>query len=320
MDSFILLLSKENINLAKEEAIALLKPKKVLLKDNLLLVKATEKQLQPAKRLAYTKKVYRLLFECSNKKLEESIKRFHWQKIYKTSFSLRFRHNPNIELRLAGCIWNKIKAFCGNPRVDLKNAKTQIEILLAGKIAYCCLLLYSVHSDFEARKPHLRPGFMPISLHPKLARCLVNLTGIEKGVIVDPFCGTGGILIEAGLIGLNVFGSDIDEKMLSLCRKNFEYYKIKKFQLAKKDALTIKKVEYVATDLPYGKNTKKQDLEKLYAGFLEVLSRNLGKKAVVVMPDFISYKKFIPPKLKLIKQFSCYLHRSLTKRILVLAR
>jgi len=55
-------------------------------------------------------------------------------------------------------------------------------------------------SGFGKRKPHMRPGFHPSSLNPKLARAFVNLTGIRKGTIVDMFCGTGGILIEAGLI------------------------------------------------------------------------------------------------------------------------
>ena len=145
MDSFVLLLSKENIGLAKEEAIALLKPKKALFKDNLLLVKATKKQLQLTQRLAYTKKVYKLLFECRNKTLEKAVQRFSWQKIYKTSFSLRFEHHPDIEPKLAGYVWNQIKS----PQVNLKNAKTQIEIFERGK-AYCCLLIYSFKSDFEA--------------------------------------------------------------------------------------------------------------------------------------------------------------------------
>ena len=64
--------------------------------------------------------------------------------------------------------------------------------------------------NFETRKVQNRPFFSPISLHPKVARALVNLSEVEKNeTLLDPFCGTGGILLEAGLIGANVIGNDI---------------------------------------------------------------------------------------------------------------
>jgi SAM-dependent methyltransferase len=40
--------------------------------------------------------------------------------------------------------------------------------------------------------------------------------------IYDPFCGAGGIMIEAGLMGYKTFGSDIDERMVEFSRKNLE--------------------------------------------------------------------------------------------------
>ncbi len=44
-------------------------------------------------------------------------------------------------------------------------------------------------------------------MSPKLARCMVNLTGVkENDLVLDPFCGTGGILIEAGIMGARVIG------------------------------------------------------------------------------------------------------------------
>ena len=64
---------------------------------------------------------------------------------------------------------------------------------------------------------------MPTSLHPQLARCCVNLTGIKKDeTLLDPFCGTGGILIEAGLMGLNCIGGDISDWVLKKCRENIK--------------------------------------------------------------------------------------------------
>ena len=154
----IFILSKENIELAKEEVLDIAKPKKWKLADNVLTVE-TEVSLDKLERLAFTRKI------------------------------------------------------------DGKELKHK----------------------FGLRKPHLRPGFHPSSLNPKLARAIVNLTGIEKGKILDPFCGVCGILIEAGLIGLFPVGYDIDEEMLKKAELNFRYFGIKRFILEKKDARKLKK-------------------------------------------------------------------------------
>jgi len=57
---------------------------------------------------------------------------------------------------------------------------------------------------------------------PKLAQMVVNLAGQPVGkTIYDPFCGTGGILTEALLMGYKVFGSDVDGEVAEQARKNF---------------------------------------------------------------------------------------------------
>ena len=75
--------------------------------------------------------------------------------------------------------------------------------------------LWAAKSDkrFVARVPKNKPKRHPAMLKPKLARLLVNLTGAKKQLL-DPFCGTGSILIEAGVLGLKPLGSDIDPKMI----------------------------------------------------------------------------------------------------------
>jgi tRNA (guanine10-N2)-dimethyltransferase len=177
--------------------------------------------------------------------------------------------------------------------------------------------------EFLARRSHLLPAGHPTSLHPKLARALVNLTGAKKGeVILDPFCGAGGLLIEAGLIGMKVVGFDIDRIMLKRAKINLDYLRIKNYRLELKDATTISKhYGYIVTDLPYGKNSKlsEKDLEKLYFYFFKVLKKIKPKKSIIGLPDFIDYKKIIKKSgLKIKKEFDWYLHKSLTKKIILL--
>jgi tRNA (guanine10-N2)-dimethyltransferase len=309
----IFLLSKQNIDLSKQEVLALTKKQDFMLIDNLLIINSNFKDY---KRLAYTKEVYDLLFISNPKNLLTDMKNFNWQKIYKTNFCLR-AHNSKKEKQFADLIWNKIKS----PKVNLKSPKTEIHLFFIKNKVIGALLKYKNKQEFEKRKPHLRPELHPSSLNPRLARALINITGIEKDKLLDPFCGSGGILIEAGLIKLQPIGYDTDKIMLKRAEINLKHYKIKDYKLKQQDATKIKtKVNYIVTDLPYSRNTKKQDLTKLYLNFLKTLKKILKKKAVIGFPDFIDHKQLIEKsKLKIEKEFNYYLHKSLSKKIILLS-
>ncbi len=309
----IYVLSKENVDLAKEEVLALTGPQKYELYKHFLIVNTKERLEQ---RLAYTKAIYKFLFLCEEKELIKNIKKFNWKKVYKKNFCLRVHNKKYSEKDLASYIWRKLK----NPKVNLENPKTKIELFFVNRKFLAGLLMKEIKEPFDKRKAHLRPELHPTSLHPKLARCSINLTGIKKGNLLDPFCGSGGILIEAGLIGLMPTGYDIDEKMLARAKKNLKHYKTKKFKLEKKDALSLKnKIDYIVTDLPYGKSSGKLDLVGFYLSFLKTLKMVLKKKAVLVFPNFVNYKALIKKSgLKLRKEFSIYIHKSLTRKITIL--
>ena len=78
-------------------------------------------------------------------------------------------------------------------------------------------------------------------LPPKLAQMMINLAGplvadpdsdFTQPRILDPFCGTGVILQEAGLMRYAVYGTDLAEKMIRYSRDNLNW-------IQEKDALTI---------------------------------------------------------------------------------
>ena len=63
-----------------------------------------------------------------------------------------------------------------------------------------------------------------ITIPPKLARILVNLTGCKKGdTLLDPFCGIGTILAEAVMCGVNVIGVDADPTRVEGARRNLRW-------------------------------------------------------------------------------------------------
>lgn len=82
-------------------------------------------------------------------------------------------------------------------------------------------------------------------LPPKLAQIMVNLAGIKTGRILDPFCGTGVILQEAGLMHYSVYGTDLVEKMIRFSNENLEWLQKThgtkfSWDLAEGDAMTTK--------------------------------------------------------------------------------
>lgn len=269
-------------------------------------------------RPAFTKVSCAFLFSCRQKELERKIGLFEWQKHYKGSFFIKTIHMEKEKAAaIADIIWNRLK----NPKVDFKKPKSVFVFIAEKGNVYCGLLLHENLEKFDERKAHKRPGFSPVSLHPKLARAAVNLTGITKGVLLDAFCGTGGIMLEAGLMGVKCIGSDIDDEMLGKAKLNLDSFKVKAYKLIKADARKIKlKCDAIATDPPYGKasSLRKENILKLYSAFLANAYKLLKKKSrvVVIFPNKVSVKS----RFKTLKKISIPIHKSLTRTINVLEK
>jgi len=176
-----------------------------------------------------------------------------------------------------------------------------------------------LNRDFNSRKPQHRPFFHPTSMHPKFARVLVNLAQVKAGdMVFDPFCGTGGILIEAGLIGMRLSGCDVDQQMVSGCKKNLGHYGLSG-EVDKADALTHKTcADAIVTDPPYGRSSYMtgKDAQQLFKKFITHAAETLppGKRMVLVAP---SQYKLEFPKFKVDAHYDIRMHKSLTRRIWV---
>ena len=89
--------------------------------------------------------------------------------------------------------------------------------LLAQTLANQNLQNYTLR-DREKQFRDARLGMLP----PKLAQILINLANPNpEDTIIDPFCGTGTINIEAAIAGYRTIGSDIESKVLTLAKQNF---------------------------------------------------------------------------------------------------
>ncbi len=81
------------------------------------------------------------------------------------------------------------------------------------------------HRDMERPRRNAKQGMLP----PKLARMMVNLTGVEGkklGTVLDPFCGSGTVLMEAGLLGAKaLIGGDVAPMAVNDTQVNLEWIK-----------------------------------------------------------------------------------------------
>jgi tRNA (guanine10-N2)-dimethyltransferase len=121
--------------------------------------------------------------------------------------------------------------------------------------------------DFSGRSPTERPYFKPVSLEPRQARLLISLSNIqgrEIGTVVDPFCGTGGIAIEAALQDIEVLASDLDSRMVKGTRENLRWLEkdgiVKKWDASELSKLWGKRQDCsFVFDPPYGRSSWKSD-------------------------------------------------------------
>jgi tRNA (guanine10-N2)-dimethyltransferase len=299
--------------LAAAEALEVSKGKKIELIGNEILV--ADAKFKDFHRLGLSHSAFELFFVCSRKQLGSKIAKFNWQKHYRKNFKVTCHHVDScIERAIAQQVGEKIK----NSKAEMKKPVSWFNFFFIDGKVVAGKLLWQNTEDFESRKVHKWPAPHPTGTHPQIARAMVNLTGITKGELVDPFCGAGGTLIEAGLMGFTPVGYDIQPELIAKAVKNLQGYGIRNFLLAKKDALTLNKAKYLVADLPYGRNTPPKGLEQLYAKFLARLKQVLKGKAVLGFPSNINYKPLIKKsKLKIIGEYDSYINERLTKKIVV---
>lgn len=159
----------------------------------------------------------------------------------------------------------------------------------------------------DRNKPYAdrKKGMLP----PKVARMMVNSAlglwqqkNTGKPLVYDPFCGTGTVLLEAGMRNLNLYGSDIDQQAVFGTRDNLAWFKEEyKIDVESKvfymDASHINpeefasKVDLIVTEPFLGKQTPRDNelanvfkgLEKMYLGSFKSFASILNEGAIVAI-------------------------------------
>ncbi|QLG29499.1 methyltransferase domain-containing protein [Halorarum halophilum] len=209
--------------------------------------------------------------------------------------------------------------------VDLDDPDRVLRVLFAGDVCLVGWVVAESVRDFSTRKPTDRPFFQPGSMAPMDARAYANLAGAGPETrIIDPMCGTGGVLIEAGLVGSAVVGNDAQPKMVRGARENLARYLDDGFELVRGDATELgirdDAVDGVVFDAPYGRQSKiaRHRLEDLVAGALSEAARVAPRGVLVADRSWRSEAE--AAGWTVTDSFERRVHRSLVRHVLVLER
>jgi len=213
--------------------------------------------------------------------------------------SVRLVPNTSIAMNSAQVIHNKLINERGWELCLVRDGQTTV---LAQTVWEQPIEWYAARDQARPNRD-ARVGMLP----PKLAQTIVNLAvGDRRGLetvngkpdaaptLLDPFCGTGVVLQEAALMGIQVYGTDVDARMIDYTKGNLEWLE-DRFRLNPIGA-TLEVgdatshgwqsgVDYVATETflgkPFGANAPRQEIDTqkhAVGGLLKSALKNIARQ------------------------------------------
>lgn len=283
-----------------------------------------------ARRLAFTRRVASVASEARIGRAEElkvrvGAKRFAIipKKVDQVAYSLQ-----DVVVQLGGSILERNRGS----KVDLRRPDVRVYLFGAKDRLYVSKDVHEVdRKGLEARAPKLRPIRSPVSMHPRLCRAMINLARVrDDDAVLDPFCGTGGTLIEASVIGMRAYGIDISEKMVFASKENLRHFGLDgtvvqgdAVQLARAlKVMKLKTIDAIVSDLPYGRSTTLagREQEELVTRFVAEAEKVLrpGKHMVLCINDERMLMRALSRTgFETVERFERRVHRSLTRYIIV---
>tara|TARA_B100001996_G_scaffold329985_1_gene277929 strand:- start:234 stop:1229 length:996 start_codon:yes stop_codon:yes gene_type:complete len=328
-EKYLLELGGENTDLGKYEALGLFKFKKyspILELDygNIIIISTSrtiEKKI--ISRLSMTKRLSNIIFTSTKNNIKSILNDLEKINIENKSFAIRQIGQNDLDSEKTAILIGK--KISDKNKTNLNNPEITVLFYQNSKF-FISLCNHDWDTGYKKCLQHHishRPYFSPISIHPRIARAMVNLSNCdETGPLIDPFCGTGGILIEAADMGMEFIGIDLKEKMVEYSKGNLKHYGFEG-KLINSDFEEINKQKFssIVCDPPYGiaSTSGGETIENLMGRSLDVFQRKLrkGQRLVIAVsnPSIIEH-----PNLKLLQKFEWYIHKSLTRNIIVLEK
>ena len=314
MPESFFILSKDQIELAIDEIIAIAKMydrfAKIKVISNMVIIQSKINWSEITKRATFVKvsgqilrKMSGLFLDDENLEVLKNAKTFVCRIINLSSKQFNI---PELENSMG----DMISKF-SHVKVELEDPDVTVYLIFTDEENF-----FGFSKQIKIKNRPKKVKKYPHELDWKLTRVMINLIGIKQGeTVCDPFCGTGTTLLEAESMGINAIGLDFDKKMYEIAKENLKVnrYKSKIFNLDFQEMVKIsEKFDGIVTDLPYGKSSKTSEKpEEILKRFISIIPK---KKKIAIM-----YKKELENNLKLkgLKKYEIYRHKSLTRTILI---
>ncbi|GIU70843.1 MAG: hypothetical protein KatS3mg003_0322 [Candidatus Nitrosocaldaceae archaeon] len=292
MLTYYFITNKENIQLARDEAIALITAynpnAEVISKDRLLIVNSNKDLKQVWDRAAMLRYAGRSYDKVDLKTFACKVINLTDNKLDQRYYIDKFVKEMNLK----------------NAKVSLNNPDVVFGIIIADK-EYRCILLRKNNKKLLKLHKH------PAELVDKLAILMINLSGvIEDEILLDPCCGTGTIIMYASYMGINSIGCDISMKMCNYARDNLEINNLSASIInCDSTRLPIKRADVMVSNLPYGRasSTYKRDSKELIRRIIDEC--NMAKRVVIMCKE--------GDEPEYIKSYTIYVHSNLRRKIVI---
>jgi len=202
--------------------------------------------------------------------------------------------------------------------------ETKSNFIEIGKELYRTVAVQNIEAfterDYHRPQADDKSGMLP----PKLARIMINLSGVspEKNTLLDAFCGSGTVLIEAIDLGFKkIIGSDLSKKAVQDSTENIQWFEknhsltdvsyslhycdaTHTSSIVKKDSIDVLVSEpYLGKPLN-GRETKEflasqaSELRELYTASFKEFKKILKKDArvIFIIPQFKYQDEWIVPE------------------------
>lgn len=195
-------------------------------------------------------------------------------------------HSPDIERRVGGLLQERY-----GTAVDLEEPECDFQVDIFGRHLFAGVRITTSRRDRRFDKAfHQR-----IATRSVVAYGMLNLAGIlsKPGTLLDPFCGSGTILLEAAdlLPGIELYGCDITEDAVAGTEENLSRIgAADRSHILQGDARELSQllppasVDYIVTDPPLGiRMGKRINYYALFTKLLEEAKTVLRPKGRILL-------------------------------------
>lgn len=282
---------KENVELARDESIALIKvydaDAKIMINNRLIIVESNKNLKRVWERASMLRYAGNEIDEVNN------IKSFACKVINLRDAKIDYARYINrfvYKMKLTGV------------KVSLREPDITFGIII-DEDEYYCILLDKLHKKLQKRYKH------PAELVDRLAILMINLAKVkEDEVLLDPCCGTGTIVMYASYMRIKAIGCDISMKMCRYAKVNLKSNGLSASIInCDSTNLPIRQVDAIVSNMPYGRasSTYNRDCKMLIKDIIDECN---GRKVIMC-------KKGDEPDH--LKSYDLYVHNRLSRRLVI---